>query len=197
MISGIRSEFTSFFSLAESLPIPSLQIALKLGQRLDTYGRAAIENHQQFVVGSREGDSTSLFSKFLDPSKNKELSVAQISTEASNLIVAGSDTTAVSLTYLVWSLLRPQHRAIREKLLAEIDTLSADASLADISKLRYLRMVIDESLRLYGAAPGSLPRVCPPGGTRLGKYFIPGGTTVSVQAYTLHRDAAIFADPEK
>jgi cytochrome P450 len=197
MISGIRAELSTFVKLAGYLPIPTIQNALKLSERLDAYGRAAIENQKEYLNSSKDTVSTSLFSKFLDSTKNNELSIPQISAEASNLIIAGSDTTAVSLTYLVWTLHRPQHRDIKEKLLVELDSLPMDASLADVSNLRYLRMVVDESLRLYGAAPGSLPRVCPPKGAKLGGYFMPGGTIVSTQAYTLHRDGTIFEDPER
>jgi cytochrome P450 len=197
MISGIRTELSTFVKLAGYLPIPSIQNALKLSERLKAYGRAAIENHKEYINSSTGLNSISLFSRFLDSSQNGDLSIPQISAEASNLIVAGSDTTAVSLTYLVWAVNRPQNRETKRKLQAEIESLPLDASLVDISDLKYLRMVVDESLRLYGAAPGSLPRVCPPGGAKLGDYFIPAGTTVSTQAYTLHRDGAIFENPER
>ncbi|KAI7969201.1 hypothetical protein EIK77_006106 [Talaromyces pinophilus] len=197
IISGIRAELSTFVKLAGYLPIPPVQNALKLSDRLNTYGRVAIENHKEYINSSAGSNSISFFSRFLDSSRNGDISIPQISAEASNLIIAGSDTTAVSLTYLVWAVNRPQNREIKRKLQAEIDSLPLDASLADISELKYLRMVVDESLRLYGAAPGSLPRVCPPGGAKLGDYFIPGGTTVSTQAYNLHWDGAIFENPER
>lgn len=45
---------------------------------------------------------------------------------------------------------------------------------AQLEKLPYLNCVIDEALRLYGAAPGSLPRSAPKGGFTLPSgYFIP------------------------
>ncbi len=59
-----------------------------------------------------------------------------------------------------------------------------------------MNKVIDETLRLYSAAPGSLPRIVPAGGAILGGYHIPGGTTVSTQAYTFHRNPKIFPNPE-
>src|SRR5690348_12255888 len=114
MIAGIRAELRPLLRIAEFLPIKSLQNALGLNERLDSYGLAAIENHREYVARSQDKESASLFSKFLDTTKNQELSLPQISAEASNLIIAGSDTTAVSLTYLIWSVLRPQHRHIKE-----------------------------------------------------------------------------------
>ncbi|KAJ9604715.1 hypothetical protein H2200_010829 [Cladophialophora chaetospira] len=197
MVSGSRVELGPFFRIAKFLPVAAIQNALTLGNRMSQYGMAAIENHKKHVMQSSDKEAASLFSKFLDPTKNQELSLAEISEEASNLIVAGSDTTAISLTYLVWSLLRPQHQSIKRKLLAEIADLPVNISAAELDRLKYLNAVIKESLRLYGAAPGSLPRICPPGGAQLGRYVIPEGTTVSTQAYTVHRNESIFEKPER
>lgn len=197
MISGIRAELGPILRIAKHLPFPAIQKALKIGARMDEYGLAAIENHKKLVMESADRRSTSLFSKFLDPMKNQELSLQEISAEASNLIVAGSDTTAVSLTYLLWSIYRPQHRLIKQKLLAEIAPLPTDAPLSKLGQLTYLNAVINESLRLYGAAPGGLPRICPPGGAKMGPYYLPESTTVTAQAYTMHRDISIFTEPER
>lgn len=218
MIAGIRAELGflgPLLRIMRHIPVGAVQNALTLNDRMDEYGLAAIENHKRHVMmaassqghgkggagnGSNSNSKSSLFSKFFDPTRdNQELSLPQISAEASNLIVAGSDTTAVSLTYLVWSVLRPRHRNVKQKLLAEIESVPIDASLAEISQLKYLQAVINESLRLYGAAPGSLPRVSPPGGAKLGggRYDIPEGTIVGAQAFTVHRDGAIFPEPDR
>ena len=197
MVGGIRAELGLLVRIAKLLPIPTIQNALKINDRLDQYGCTAVQNHKAHVVGANDNGTASLFSKFLDPSKNKELSLAEIAAEASNLIVAGSDTTAVSLTYLIWSILRPQHHSIKRKLLAEFDRLPIETSVLELGQLQYLNAVINEALRLYGAAPGSLPRICPPEGAKLGHYSVPGGTTVSAQAYTVHRDASIFSNPNR
>lgn len=196
MISGMRSELQPLLTVAGYLPFKSLRHALAINQRLNSYGVQAIRIHKAHVATKRGNGAASLLSKFLDPTKNQELSDAEIAQEASNLIVAGSDTTAVSLTYLIWAVLRPLNSDIREKLTDEISTMPLNARASDLSSLSYLRAVVDETLRLYGAAPGSLPRVVPSGGAVLGQYYIPGGVTVSTQAFTMHRDPDIFVDPE-
>ena len=194
---GIRAEMGFLVKIAEKLPIKSLQHVLSLNDRLTEYGATAIERQKDHIAKSGDSVHPTLFSKLVDPTRNQELSTPAITAEAGNLIVAGSDTTAVSLTYLVWSLLRPQHQHVRETLLKEISSVPAEAGMSEISSLTYLRAVVDESLRLYGAAPGSLPRTTPSEGAQLGDHFIPAGTTVSIQAYTLHRDESIFLDPEE
>lgn len=117
----------------------------------------------------------------------------QVRNEATNFIVAGSDTTAVTLTYLVWAVLkRPQLRAALEE---EVDALSPELLPEELQQAPLMNSIIDEALRLYGAAPGPLPRTVPEGGATLGDHFIPAGTTVTTHAYTLHRDPDIFLDP--
>jgi cytochrome P450 len=131
----------------------------------------------------------------MDKEKNSELSDRAIAEEASNLIVAGSDTTAVTLTYLVWAVLDLRNAHVREKLMKELEPLPLDLDSTEIGALPYLHGVLQESLRLYGAAPGSLPRTVPASGTKFGDFFLPAGTTVSTQAFTLHRDPMIFEEP--
>lgn len=82
--------------------------------------------------------------------------------EAIALLVAGTDTTAVTLTYLVWAvLLRPD---LQDQLEAEVATLPQNYTDSDVESLTLLNAVIHETLRLYGAVPGGLPRIVPEGG---------------------------------
>lgn len=113
--------------------------------------------------------------------------------EASNLIVAGSDTTGVTLTYLTWAVLqRPKLQAEIEE---EVASLNGNITDAEVEKLPLLNATIEETLRLYGAAPGGLPRIVPKGGSTLDGYYIPAGVTVTTQAWSMHRDENNFRDP--
>jgi cytochrome P450 len=64
-----------------------------------------------------------------------------------------------------------------------------------MEKLRVLNAVINETLRLYGAVPGSLRPTVPPGGFRVYDYYLAEGLTVC--SYSFHRDPEIFPEPEK
>jgi cytochrome P450 len=134
-----------------------------------------------------------LFRKLFEAGE-EGLSDDEIRAEAQAYIVAGSDTTATTLTYLIYSVCR--HADVRQKLVKELMGLVDDFGHNDLRDLPYLNNVIDETLRLYAAVPAALPRVVPAGGAHLAGYFIPGDTIVSTQAWTLHRDQQVFSDPE-
>ena len=134
-----------------------------------------------------------LFSKLFKAGE-EGMSDEEVIADAQAYIIAGSDTTAVTLTYLVWSICRDD--GIKQNLLEELSSLPDDFDAAHLRDLPYLNGVIDETLHVYGAAPASLPRMVPTGGANLSGFWIPGGTTVTAQAYTMHRNPSVFPRPE-
>ncbi|KAF2270587.1 cytochrome P450 [Lojkania enalia] len=147
------------------------------------------------MARSRTGEAN-VFAKVIEDSEKEgegHIDDMDVRIEAMNVIIAGTDTTGVTLTYLTWAVLqRPELQAALE---AEIATLPDNFKENDLIPLPLLNAVIEETLRLYGAAPSSLPRVVPQGGAKLGGHYIPQGTTVCTQAYTFHRDPNIWNDP--
>jgi cytochrome P450 len=181
------------------LPIASIQAFMNADKYLLNYGSRAVSN-----LRNQSGNASNLFGTMLatlesESPKEKRNEHAQpltdhdIRLEAGNLIVAGSDTTAVTMTYLVWSVLK--RPALQRRLEEEVATLPEQFDDAVLEKLPLLDAVINETLRLYGAAPGGLPRSVPKGGVTLSGHFIPEDFVVETQAYTLHRNPDIFPDP--
>ncbi|KAL8798492.1 MAG: hypothetical protein Q9182_006615 [Xanthomendoza sp. 2 TL-2023] len=98
------------------------------------------------------------------------------------IIVAGSDTTAFTLTSTLRLLL--SHPTALSTLHHELTTALSTASDKPITlsnqhlhSLPYLNGVINEALRLYPPA-GILQRITPPGGIFIGERHVPGETTV-------------------
>lgn len=118
----------------------------------------------------------------------------EITANAMSLIVAGSDTTANTLTYLTWEVCR--HPEVKQQLLQELQTLPADYNEGDLRQLPYLDHVINETLRVHSIAPALLPRVVPPEGANIAGHWLNGGTVIATQAYTMHRSESIFPDAE-
>lgn len=70
--------------------------------------------------------------------------------EISNILLAGRDTTACTLTFAVYRL--AEHRDILQRLREEILNIvgpSRRPSYEDIRNMKFLRAVINETLRLY------------------------------------------------
>jgi cytochrome P450 len=125
--------------------------------------------------------------------KGERLDDEDIASEAGIFTVAGTDTTAVTMTYLVWCVLsRPD---LQQRIEEEVASLSDDYTDPDVVALPWLNATISETLRLYGPIASALPRICPPGGAVLGGNSVPGGTIVSTQSYTIHRDPELFPSP--
>ncbi|TKX18291.1 Cytochrome P450-like protein 12 [Elsinoe australis] len=192
-IGGFLAEFQWLRPVFFLMPIPRLQYALQAEQRVQSYGLSAVRSAKSGTISKQN-----VFSRLIaasDSEKADALSEYQIAFEAAGFTVAGSGTTAVTLTYLVWAVLKD--RAIQQRLEEEVTQLQAPLRDAQLEKLPYLNAVIDETLRLYGAAPGNLPRTAPVGGATLGGYFIPEGTIVSSQAYTLHRNEDVYRNTDE
>jgi len=191
-MSALRAVFPRTVYLAQrfSLPIPIIQDAAATTKRMFRYASESLQRHYNST-----DEKPTLFNKIYKAGEEDFLSFTEIRDTALAYIVAGTDTTATTLTYLIWAVCRDHN--IQRKLVEELGSLREGFDDADLKGLVYLGCVVDEALRLYSAVPAVLPRVVPPGGATLAGYRFEQGTVVSCQAYSLHRDANVFVDPER
>ncbi|KAH8668137.1 cytochrome P450 monooxygenase [Tricladium varicosporioides] len=118
----------------------------------------------------------------------------QIAAECMDHLAAGIDTTGDALTFLMYQLSMPSESATQHHLYLEL-TQNPSKSFND---LPYLDAIVKESLRLFPPIPMSQPRYVPPGGRTIDSVFIPGGTVVGCQAWSVHRlDKNIWRDAEE
>lgn len=117
--------------------------------------------------------------------KNSEEQFSQkaVAAEIMDHLAAGIDTTGDALCFIMYQLSLPESHHMQEALFKELSE-NPDRSLDD---LEYLDAVIKEGLRCFPPIPMSQPRYVPAGGRTIDGYFIPGGTIVSCQAYSVHR----------
>ncbi|XP_010253830.1 PREDICTED: cytochrome P450 CYP82D47-like [Nelumbo nucifera] len=111
------------------------------------------------------------------------------------LILGGSDTTSVTLTWAL-SLLLNNRQALK-KAQDELDTKVGRDGLveeSDIRNLVYLQAIVKETLRLYPAAAVSAPREAMEDCTVAG-FHIPAGTQLLVNIWKLQRDPSIWPHP--
>ncbi|GJC95547.1 cytochrome P450 [Colletotrichum higginsianum] len=112
-------------------------------------------------------------------------------------MAAGIDTTGDGLCFLMWELSQPRSLRFQEALQRELRENAGAASTAAFDRLPFLDAVVQEGLRCFPAIPMSLPRYVPRGGRAIDGYFVPEGTVVSCQAYSVHRiDGSVFPEAD-
>lgn len=168
-------------------------------------------------------DIPTIFDTALNPDTEKgkaRPTIDELSADTLLLLLAGTDTTAHTLTIATYNVL--QNPSILTKLQAELWEAMPRKDLmlgsAELEKLPYLRSVIKETLRISAAIPGRLPRVVPSAGAVFcGQRLAPGVSTylsksasnllladrsrlvktiVSSSVHVYDHDPNIFSDPE-
>ncbi|KAF2187920.1 cytochrome P450 [Zopfia rhizophila CBS 207.26] len=150
-------------------------------------------------VNSRLSMETSR-ADFLTPVSNtndsKALTRKEIETKSLVFLIAGSETTATTLsaaTYLslthpeVWGQLKREVRGA----FGNGDEIVIDAIN---SKLPYMLAMLNETLRFYPPVPTGFGRVVPRGGDTISGYFIPEGTGFYAPQYAINHLSEYFTD---
>jgi cytochrome P450 len=149
-------------------------------------------------------DSTSprdFFSRFQDGQKKSPniITPAQVIGLTAANVFAGSDSTAITLRSVFYFLLRNPTKM--ERLLEELRSLDRGPAStpvlpawADVHDLPYLSAVVKETLRCFPAVGLSLERIVPAGSTIICEHFLPPGTIVGCNAWTVHQDEEMFGD---
>ncbi|RCV39937.1 hypothetical protein SETIT_9G011300v2 [Setaria italica] len=115
----------------------------------------------------------------------------------SNVFTASVDTSSVTMVWAMAELMR--RPAMLRKVQEEIRALVGDKERVqpdDMPKLRYLKMVVKETLRLHPAAPLLLPRETLRHVSICG-YDVPAKTRILVNVWAIGRDPASWDNPEE
>ncbi|KAJ5131999.1 pisatin demethylase, partial [Penicillium atrosanguineum] len=163
-----------------------------------------ISHHAETPGASRRDFLT----RFLEArEKNPELMTDQrLATYANTNVSAGSDTTAIALREVIYRIL--SHKGSLKKVLSEIATIvqARVASLVDQKELKkpitwlegqsmvYFQAVLKECLRIHPGLGQIIPRDIPAGGLEICGQYLPEGTVVGCNAWTIHRDRNVFGD---
>ncbi|KAF9876101.1 trichothecene c-15 hydroxylase [Colletotrichum karsti] len=121
----------------------------------------------------------------------------ELASNASVLIIGGSETTATLLSAATFFL--ATHPETLEKLKDELRstfTSEGQIDMISVQDLTYMQAVLRESMRLYPPVPSASPRTIAEGGdTILGEY-LPEGTTVDVWQWAIYHNPKHFSRAE-
>jgi cytochrome P450 len=118
----------------------------------------------------------------------------QVRDETISFFIAGHATIAAALTW-TWYLLS-RHPESWRRLRAEVEEVLGDRrpGAADVARLRYATMVVQEAMRLYPPIYLVLRRAL--ADDEVGGYRIPAGADVALCPYVTHRHPAFWDNPE-
>jgi cytochrome P450 len=145
--------------------------------------------------GEKPGDLLDMLLEARDADTGKAMSDEQLRDEVITIIGAGHETTANTLSFAFYVL--SQHPEVLQKLQHEVDTVLAGRTptLADLQHLPYSKQVLEETLRLYPAAPSTSPRVATQD-VVLNGYAIPKGGLLLTNIFNIHRHPKYWENPE-
>jgi cytochrome P450 len=123
-----------------------------------------------------------------------EMTDKQVRDELMTMLLAGHETTALTLTY-VWHLLSRASN-VEARLRDELaTTLDGDRpTIGQLPALTYTENIVKEALRLYPPAY-QIPRE-PIEDIEIGGYTIPEGAMIILPMWVMHRDTRFWDDPE-
>lgn len=162
---------------------------------LDSAVYSIIEERRR---GGPGDDLLSLLMAARDEGTGQAMTDRQLRDEVITLFVAGHETTATALSWTFYLL--ASHPEVEGRLRAELDGVvgrGADRALtaADLPGLPYLRMVVEESMRLY--PPAWITNRQAHAEDVICGYRIPAGAFVMVLPYVLHRHPDLWEEPDR
>ncbi|GAA99618.1 uncharacterized protein L969DRAFT_102957 [Mixia osmundae IAM 14324] len=185
------------FLLTEAFHNPMKAPMAVIRPLLDRVVDAALARRKSADLSAEEAkiatEHATLLDYLLDITEDKTL----IRSELLNILLAARDTTASLLTSVCYELANHPEalKRLREEI-AELPAAGVELSYEQITPLRYLRAVLNETLRLYPSVPLNVrfarhDNVIEHEGQRL---FIRGGTRFNYSTWRMQRCPELWGD---
>ncbi|AMA51430.1 bifunctional P-450/NADPH--P450 reductase [Bacillus inaquosorum] len=208
---GFNYRFNSYYRETPhpfiSSMVRALDEAMHQMQRLDFQDKLMVRTKRQFhhdiqtmfslvdsIIAERRSngdqDEKDLLARMLnveDPETGEKLDDENIRFQIITFLIAGHETTSGLLSFAIYYLLK--HPDKLKKAYEEVDRVLTDAAptYKQVLELTYIRMILNESLRLWPTAPAF--SLYPKEDTVIGgKYPITTKDRISVLIPQLHRD---------
>ncbi|XP_042018646.1 salviol synthase-like [Salvia splendens] len=200
-------KLTSGFMLADLYPsVKSLPLITGarfkirgMRRKLDEVLDGMIEQQR---AAADDGDDEAKFEGFLDIllrfEKDGTLTTDNLKAVLLDMFIAGTDTSATTIEWAMSELIKNHSKLIKaqQEVRRVFDNEGSRIDEDKFHELKYLKLIIKETLRLHPPAPLLIPKVnsqrC-----EINGYEIPAGTRVIVNGWALGRDPEYWNDPEK
>lgn len=186
----------TFAQARNAVPEPLAPLLLRRAARRNEADMACMNRTVDAVVETRRvsgGGSGDLLDRMLDtahPETGERLSPANVRRQVITFLVAGHETTSGALSFALHYL--ALHPDVAARARAEVDHVwggTGRPGYAEVARLRHVRRVLDESLRLWPTAPGYAREAL--------RDTVLGGThPMRREAWALVLTALVHRDPE-
>ncbi|HEY3710964.1 MAG TPA: cytochrome P450 [Amycolatopsis sp.] len=185
------------FAQMQGIKLPFVRRALAGSVRQNQADIALMTTVVDEVIDARRHDGElgrdllGLMLSRTHPETGAKLDPVNVRNQAITFVVAGHETTSGALSFALYYL--TQHPELLARARAEVDAVWGDRepAFADVMKLRYVRRVLDEAMRLWPTAPG-YAREAREDVLLGGRYRMRKGDWVLVPLPLLHRDPAAW-----
>ena len=199
---GARFEPDPFrFAIPDWVPTAENRNYRKALTTMEEVVQDLIEEREGTAYGvDGEDDPMDLLSILLRARDEGSQTDENLRDEMVTMLLAGHDTTALTLTY-TWYLLS-EHPEVEARLHAELDEVLGGErpTFDDIGDLTYTEAVLKEAMRLYPPVYTIFRE--PQVDVRIGGYRIPAGSAIMLSQWAVHRserywDSPLEFDPDR
>ena len=188
-----RVSIMDILGFPDWVPRPERVAGRRKLKEMHALANSVIEERQKHG-GEGVPDLLDLLLEGEDPETKQRMSLDQLRDNLMTFIVAGHETTALTLSWAIYLMARyPEHQK-RARQEAQSVLQGQIAGADDVPNLPFIRQVIDETLRLYPAA-AIISRTAMAPDTLCGREVRPKDSVI-VPIYALHRSHVLWENPD-
>lgn len=188
-----RLSLFDILGMPDWVPRPGRLISGRPVKEMKALADQSIEARKAIAPGQTP-DLLDLLLEGEDPETKRKMNTEELRDNLLTFIVAGHETTALTLSWALYLCAFDQ--AVQDRAQEEAQSVLQGrvATANDLESLPFIRMVVDETLRLYPPA-GILSRTAQADDVLCGR-DIRKGDTVMIPIYALHRNRLLWDDPD-
>lgn len=195
-VAGEEFEFGIEVALPDWVPSRTAPAFREAAANIRGLAEELVERRRASLVAGEAPDAEDMLTLLLQREDDPDVEYPpnQIRDEVATFLIAGHETTALSLTYTL--ALLSWHPGARRRVREEAEAVLGEEppGHADLADLEYTERVYREALRLYPPAWGVFRRA--DGDQPLGEYVVDDGAAVVVPQWSIHRDDRYFEAPD-